>query len=175
VPRRRWRWRNLLLQRRQSCLLRPPLRLLALGRRCWSFALPLRLRRLLAFGAGSPTKEPSPRWSLWALDPSAWLLRAGAAPCASSSLRDGAAPTFSLCRCSGTGTFSFPLPAGAGPPWLDPPGPWSVRCWRSGEVPEIRIPRLGSPPTSRTPDHPRRGSALTPRPTTAMPGPRTGP
>jgi hypothetical protein len=31
-------------------------------------------------GAGSPTKEPSPRWSLRDLIPSAWLLCAGAAP-----------------------------------------------------------------------------------------------
>jgi hypothetical protein len=64
-------------------------------------------------GAGSPTKEPSPRWSLRALDPSAWLLHAGATPCASSSLRVGAAPTLSLWRSSGTGTLSFPFPAGA--------------------------------------------------------------
>jgi hypothetical protein len=49
-------------------------------------------------GASSPTKEPSPRWSLWVLDPS----------------------ILSLCRCSGTGTFSFPFPAGAGPPGLGP-------------------------------------------------------
>jgi hypothetical protein len=47
-------------------------------------------------GAGSPKKEPSPHWSLRALDPSAWLLRAGAAPYASSSLWVGAAPTLSL-------------------------------------------------------------------------------
>jgi hypothetical protein len=31
-------------------------------------------------GAGSPTREPSPCWSLRNLLPSAWLLRAGAAP-----------------------------------------------------------------------------------------------
>jgi hypothetical protein len=31
-------------------------------------------------GAGSPTREPSPRWSLRDLLPSAWQLRAGAAP-----------------------------------------------------------------------------------------------
>jgi hypothetical protein len=35
---------------------------------------------LWRLGAGSPTKEPSPRWSLRDLLPSAWLLRAGTAP-----------------------------------------------------------------------------------------------
>jgi hypothetical protein len=88
-------------------------------------------------GAGSPTKEPSPRWSLPNLDPSAWLLCAGAAPCASLSFRVGAAPTLSLWRCSGTGTLYFPFPAGAGPPGLGPPGSWLARCWRSSEAPRM--------------------------------------
>jgi hypothetical protein len=86
-------------------------------------------------GADSPTKEPLPRWSLWDLDPSAWLLRAGTSPYASSSLQVGAAPTSSLWRCSGTNTLSFSFPAGAGPPGLGPPGPWLARCWWSGEAP----------------------------------------
>jgi hypothetical protein len=101
-------------------------------------------------GAGSTTKEPSPRWSLRDLDLSSWLLRAVAAPRASSPLRAGVAPTLCLWRRSGSGSFPFPFPAGVGPPWLDPPGPWLARCWRSGEAPGIWIPRLGSPPTCRT-------------------------
>jgi hypothetical protein len=101
-------------------------------------------------GAGSPMKEPSPRWSLRDLDPSSWLLRTVAAPRASSSLRAGVVPTLCLWRRSGSGSFPFPFLAGARSPWLGPPGPWLVRCWRSGEVPGIWIPRLGSPPTCLT-------------------------
>jgi hypothetical protein len=41
------------------------------------FSTPVVFWRL---GAGSPTKEPSPRWSLRDLLPSAWLRRSGAAP-----------------------------------------------------------------------------------------------
>jgi hypothetical protein len=54
--RRWWRWRNLLLWRRSPRFLRSPLWLLALRRRWWSSALPLRLRRLLAFGGRLPNE-----------------------------------------------------------------------------------------------------------------------
>jgi hypothetical protein len=104
-------------------------------------------------GAGSPTKEPSRRWSLRDLDPSAWLLRAGAAPCVSSSFRAGAAPALSLWRCSGTGTLSFPFPAGAGPPRLGP----SRRPSRPGRHPHCPCGGAPAPcpfPSRRGPDLP---------------------
>jgi hypothetical protein len=66
----------------------------------------------------------------------------------SSSFRIGTEPTLYLWRSSGS--FPFPFPAGSGPPWQDSPGPWTVRCWLSGEVPRIWMPRLGSPPTCQT-------------------------
>jgi hypothetical protein len=101
-------------------------------------------------GVGSPTKDPSPWRSLRDLASScSWLLRVVAAPRTLSSLWVGmerSSPPFR----TRTGSFSFPLPAGAGPPWQDPPGPGSARCWLSGKVPVIRIPRLGLPPTYRT-------------------------
>jgi hypothetical protein len=71
-------------------------------RRCGGGGAPLRSSAPAVFwrlGAGSPTKEPSPRWSLRDLLPSAWLLCAGAAPWALSSLWAGAAPA--LCRITG--------------------------------------------------------------------------
>jgi hypothetical protein len=75
-------------------------------------------------GAGSPTKDPSPRWSLRDLASScSRLLRVVAAPCALSSFRVGMEPTLCLWRRSGSSSFPFPFPAGAGPPWQDPPGP----------------------------------------------------
>jgi hypothetical protein len=53
-PRRRWRWRSLLPRGRPPHFLRPPLRLLALRRRCWSSARPLRLHRSLTFRGRLP-------------------------------------------------------------------------------------------------------------------------
>jgi hypothetical protein len=44
----------------------------------------------------------------------------------------------------------LPFPGGAGPPWQNSLGPWWVCCWLAGEVPGIRILRLGSSPTCRT-------------------------
>jgi hypothetical protein len=59
-------------------------------------------------GAGSPTKEPTPRWSLRDLDPSAWLLHAGAAPAPRRPSGSGRHPH---CPCGGA-----PAPA----PYLTP-------------------------------------------------------
>jgi hypothetical protein len=117
------------------------------------------------FGAGSPTKDPSPRQSLRGLS-SSWsrllcevansgtssslrigmgrtlsssrsrLLREVAASGTSSPLRIGTEHTLYLWQSSSTSSF----PAGAGPPWHDPPGLRSARCWLSGEVLGIRIP-----------------------------------
>jgi hypothetical protein len=83
---------------------------------------------LWRLGAGSPTKEPSPRWSLQDFDPSGW----------------------SFCRCSGAGAFSFPLPLGAGPLGPGTLGPSTACWWRTGVEPGIWSPRLGSPPSCRT-------------------------
>jgi hypothetical protein len=44
----------------------------------------------------------------------------------------------------------FPFPGGGWTSVAGLTGPWSARCWLSGELPGIRIPRLGSPPTCRT-------------------------
>jgi hypothetical protein len=126
-------------------------------------------------GASSPMKEPSPRWSLRDLDPSAWLLHAGAAPCASSSSGSGRHPR---CPCGGApapAPYLFPSRRGLDLRDLAP----RDLGWRAagGRVRHRGCDSCdwGRLPAAGPPGHPRRGSASTPGPTTATPGPRTGP
>jgi hypothetical protein len=79
---------------------------------------------LWRLGAGSPMKDLSPRPSLHDL----------------SSLQSRLPRELAA-------SDSFPLPEGAGAPWLDPSGLGSVHRGLSGEAPGIWMPQLGSPPT----------------------------
>jgi hypothetical protein len=116
-------------------------------------------------GAGSPTKEPSPRWSLRHLLPSAWLLRAGTGqhPHCPSVGALAPAPSPSLSRWGPDLWASAPRD----PRWFIASGP--VRRHGSGAR------GWGRPPVAGPPGRPRPASALTPGPMTAAPGPRTGP